>query len=186
MMWQTMLLEEVFYHSTFLTWLIFFNSVTILPLLMLPRRVFSTLAYVPSNEGRLNVSVKFCLIGTKDSYSLSIVGARVAWFLDDGLIGSSTVFWSGINGCQCAVFGNDFSDSWLVFFLGLPSLGLPSLGIPSLFFVLSTTPPIWTLSFIHLHIIDSCFRKINRGSLHILCRLCIFLRIRSCYFFAIK
>ena len=30
MIWQTMLLEEVFSHSTFLTWLIFLNSITIL------------------------------------------------------------------------------------------------------------------------------------------------------------
>ena len=64
-------------------------------------------------------------------------------FLNAGLIGSSTFVWSGINGFQCAVFGNYFSDSWVVLFLGLPSLGLPSL-----FFVLSTTPQIWNLSFI--------------------------------------
>ena len=30
MMWQTMLLEEVFSHSTFITWQLYYNSITIL------------------------------------------------------------------------------------------------------------------------------------------------------------
>ena len=126
MMGQTMLLEKVLYHSTFLPWLRRFNSITTLTPLDVTTACLLHSPVRPIKRRSIECLGNFCLIGTKDSYSLSIVEARVAWILNDELIGSSTVVWSGINGCQCAVFGNYFSGSWLVFFLGLPSLGFPS------------------------------------------------------------
>ena len=148
MMWQTMLCEEVFSCSNFLLWMLRFNSITILEPLDVTTACLLHSIIRPIKRRSIECLGKVFL--DRDErliffiYIWSTCCLTFKWWIN-WLLHRCLKRYQWLSVCCIWEF---FSDSWLVFFLGPASLGLPSLGLPFLFFVLSTTPQIGTLSFI--------------------------------------